>query len=133
MSDSPTPNDQRPVGRFFRLPRLSGKATAACLVAFFLATALLIPTVLRLPPWINFEIVLGIWWLTWWIVLAVLLYRSQRVSDDHALAEPRNWLSVFKSTPAAEEKKDPLDIRKKEESRSWWPYLYIGGIEAEGC
>ena len=82
MSDSPTPETPPSrLGRILRLPRLSGKASAACLVAFFLATGLLIPGVVRLPLWIDFEIVLAIWWLGWLVVLAVLLYRGQRVTD----------------------------------------------------
>jgi hypothetical protein len=74
-----------------RLPRLSGKAAAAWLVLFLLLPAVLIPAVVRLPVWVDVEIVLGVWWLVWFGVLARLLYTGQRVSDDHALQSPRSW------------------------------------------
>jgi hypothetical protein len=111
-----------------RLPRLSGKASAACLVIFFLTTGLLIPRVVRLPLWIDFEIVLAIWWLGWLIVLSVLLYRGQRVTDDHQLGQPRNWLNVLKGKPA-----DPLDIRKKESSSWWYALQWATPFDGEGC
>jgi hypothetical protein len=115
----------------WRLPRLSGKATAACLVGFFLATVLLIPKVLSLPPWIDFEIVLGIWWLTWLILLTILLHRGKRVTDDHQLKEPRNWLNVLKGQSKPE---DPLDIRKKDKRSGWSDGLwYVGPVDGEGC
>ena len=43
-----------------RLPRLSGKASAAWLFVCFGLTAALIPMVLRLPRWVEFEIVLAL-------------------------------------------------------------------------
>src|SRR5262245_36246809 len=125
MTDSSTPptpppdESPPPLGRLLKLPRLSGKATAVCLVGFFLATALLIPGVVRLPLWIDFQIVLGIWWATWLVVLTVLLYRGQRVSDDHQLGQPRNWLDALKGKPANQPKKAPHDGRKKERGSSW--------------
>src|ERR1051325_8725191 len=76
----------------FRLARLSGKTTAAWLVLIFLLTGLLIPFTVKLDPWLDAEIVLGIWWLIWMIVLARLLYVGQRIADDHQLGAPRNWL-----------------------------------------
>jgi hypothetical protein len=72
-------------------PRLSGKASALCLVAFFALTALLIPAVLRLPRWIDFEVVLALWWAAWSVILTWLLYTGRRVSDDHQLGKPRRW------------------------------------------
>ena len=134
MNESPTsetrPSEEpRRQGSLLRLPRLSGKATAACLVAFFLATALLIPGVVRLPLWVDVEIVLGVWWLTWLILLTALLYRGQRVTDDHQLARPRSWLNAFLPEP----KRDPLDIRKRDRL-GWWEWIgYIGPVDGEGC
>ncbi len=141
MSDSPTPSttpERRPtLARALRLPRLSGKASAAFLVGVFLVAALLIPAVVRLPLWIDFEIVLAIWWLGWLVTLTVLLYRGQRVTDDHQIGQPRNWLGALKGdlvgTPPKE--KDTVDIRKKE-SGSGWSWLQfgdIGPVDGEGC
>ena len=42
-----------------RLPRLSGKVSAAWLVLCFALTALLIPMALRLPRWLIFPIAYG--------------------------------------------------------------------------
>lgn len=130
MTDRPASEPPRRLGRLLRLPRLSGKASAACLIVFFFATALLIPGVVRLPLWIDFEIVLGIWWLGWLIVLAVLLYRGQRVTDDHQLGQPRNWL---KALTGQEKAKDSLDIRKRDSS-GWWDGLWwLAPVGGEGC
>jgi len=56
-----TPAKQPWVSKHVRLPRLSGKASAAWLVICFLLTAVLIPMALNLPQWIKFEMVLGAW------------------------------------------------------------------------
>src|SRR5262249_46714596 len=93
------------LARAARLPRLSGKASAAWLLICFILTGLLIPAVLRLPSWIEYEVVLAIWWVVWLAVLTRLLYTGQRVADDHRLQEPRNWFASSKgraeSSPAA--------------------------------
>jgi hypothetical protein len=79
-----------------RLPRLSGKAAAAWLVLCLLLPAVLIPAVVRLPVWVDVEIVLGVWWLVWFAVLTRLLYTGQRVSDDHVMQPPRAWFGSKK-------------------------------------
>jgi hypothetical protein len=118
--------------RKVRLARLSGKATAAWLVAAFFLAGLVIPSFLPFRLWIDVEIVLGVWWLVWLIVLTRMLYMGQRVSADHQLGAPRNWLAK-----APEEKKDPLDIRKKpsRSSSGWWDFFYFspGPVDGEGC
>jgi hypothetical protein len=134
MSDpqTPEPAPERKV----RLARLSGKATAAWLIGFLALIALLIPTVVRLPLWIDFEIVLASWWLVWLIVLARLLYTGQRVTADHQLGEPRNWLTAITGKKDQETPKDPLDISKpktQQRGGSWSPYIDLGGIDGEGC
>ena len=69
MADSQVGVDepvQRPsLAKRLRLPRLSGKASAAWLIVCFGLTALLIPMVLRLPRWVEFELVLALWWAVW--------------------------------------------------------------------
>jgi hypothetical protein len=102
-----------------RLPRLSGKASAAWLVVCFGLTGVLIPMVLRLSPWIKFEIVLAIWWAVWLAVLTSLLFAGQRVSDDHQLGEPRNWLSFFKRPQAGT-------------SSDWWDGFFWGSLFVDG-
>lgn len=143
MSDTPTPPtppEPRPsLGRGLRLPRLSGKASAAFLVGIFLVAALLIPAVFRLRLWIEFEIVLAVWWLGWLVTLTVLLYRGQRVTDDHQIGQPRNWLAGLKGDSSSEPAKEPgtVDIRKKGSGSSSWGSWGGGGdigpIDGEGC
>jgi hypothetical protein len=100
MSESPVSSDDptRLSDRAQRR-RVSGKVAALWLVFCLLLTALLIPTVFKLPRWIEFEIVLGIWWVIWLSVLTWFLYRGVRVTDDHTLPQPRNWFSLNRSNP----------------------------------
>ncbi len=74
-----------------RLPMASGRVSAAVLFACLVATAVLVPMTLRLPAWIDIEIVLGLWWLIWVAALTVLLHAGRRLSDDHQLQKPRSW------------------------------------------
>jgi hypothetical protein len=74
-----------------RLPILSGKASVLAMIGCFLVPALLIPLVFRQPLWIDFEIVVACWWLIWVIALTLILYHGHKVSDDHAMKEPRSW------------------------------------------
>src|SRR5262249_10174101 len=115
MSDTPLGDTPLPVGaparpslaRRLRLPRLSGKVSAAWLVCCFALTAVLIPMALRLPRWVEFEIVLAAWWAIWLAVLAGLLYTGRRVTDDHRLGEPRNWFSSGKARRLADKDQQP--------------------------
>jgi hypothetical protein len=128
------PDATQPPERNIRLARLSGKATASWLIFFFLLIALLIPSVIKLPLWLDFEIVLAVWWLVWLVVLTRLLYTGQRVAADHQLAAPRNWFGT--AAPENNRQKDPLDIRKPKSrqpgSGGWGNIGYVGG-DAEGC
>ena len=110
-----------------RLPRLSGKAAAAWLLICLLLPAVLIPAVVRLPIWIDVEIVLGVWWLVWFAVLARLLYTGQRVTDDHALQPPRSWFSAKKDRP-------PGRRGTPGGGGSWLGWLgWDMPLDAEGC
>jgi hypothetical protein len=100
--------------------RLSGKAAAAWLVVCLLLTAVLIPMALRLPRWIKFEIVLGVWWVVWFGVLTTFLYRGLRVADDHALHQPRNWFSGWFSSGKGNSRK------QSEPGGSWWDGFFWG-------
>jgi hypothetical protein len=103
-----------------RLPLVSGKASAIGLVASFALTAALIPMAARLPLWIDFELVLALWWLIWVTVLSRLLYLGSRVSDDHQMAAPRWWFgSGSRKSSSVSAASDLV----------WWPVLF----DAEGC
>jgi hypothetical protein len=102
------------------LRRLSGKAAAAWLVVCFLLTAVLIPMALRLPHWVEYEIVLAVWWVVWFGVLTTFLYRGLRVADDHALQQPRNWFSGWFSSNKSKSEK------QCEPRGSWWDGFFWG-------
>jgi hypothetical protein len=106
-----------------KLPMVSGRVSAGVLVICLALTAvLIIPLARRFPPWIDFEIVLGGWWLVWVIAIAILLYRGSRISDNHVLRGPRDWLAPFRRNRPFENK-----------STDWWPWLISGTPDVEGC
>jgi hypothetical protein len=112
--------------------RLSGKATAFGLVVAFLITAILIPAVLKLPTWIDYEIVLVVWWGIWMVVLTTLLYHGKRVADDHQLPPPRSWLNWWtKQEPVGNE--ESKSQRKNTSSSGWDGWYWSGPGDAEGC
>ncbi len=80
---------RRSLAKRIRLPRLSGRASAAWLVACFALSGLLIPAAYRLPVWIRFELVLAAWWLVWGLVLCRLLDTGPRITDDHHYDDAR--------------------------------------------
>jgi hypothetical protein len=73
-----------------KLPALSGWTTGFLLFACFLVSALAIPLTLRLPQWVEAEIVLAVWWLIWVVVLSSLLYTRSLVGpiEPHQPREP---------------------------------------------
>ncbi len=109
--------------------RLSGKAAAFGLVLAFLLTGILIPTVVKLPIWIDFQIVLVVWWGIWLAVLTVMLHHGMRVADDHQLSQPRNWLNW-----GGKQSPESTPAKRKTAAGGWggW-YLDFGGGDAEGC
>jgi hypothetical protein len=66
-----------------RAAPLSGRTTALVLVAAFAVTAVALPLGLRLPRWVELELVLACWWLTVATLLVTLLYKGLRLADDH--------------------------------------------------
>ena len=44
-----------------------------------------LPFAVHLPRWVEAEVVLAAWWLTWAVVLAVLAYRGRRLDETHRL------------------------------------------------
>ena len=82
--------------RRVRLPVVSGKATAAVIVACLAVAALIVfplTTYFQFPTWVRVEIFLGVWWVVWVMALWRLLYLGRRLSDDHTMARPRDWVS----------------------------------------
>lgn len=81
-------------------PKLSGKATALVVGASLTGAAILLPASVKLPRWIEAEIVLGVWWLILGATLTALLYRGFRIKDDYVYFLP--W-----DRPTAAEPKKP--------------------------
>ncbi len=86
----PAPPRRRLVARALAPAPLSGKGTAAVLGAAMLLTALTVPFAIHQPSWIDFEVVLGGFWVATTGTLAFVLYRGT-VSDDYAAKSPRSW------------------------------------------
>jgi lysylphosphatidylglycerol synthetase-like protein (DUF2156 family) len=69
-------------------PRISGRATALVVCASLAASAILLPASLKLPRWIEAELVLALWWVIVLGALSVLLYRGFRLRDDYVYFAP---------------------------------------------
>jgi hypothetical protein len=65
-----------------RFSNASGLITVAIIAASFILSAILIPVAAHLPRWIEFEIVLAVWWAIWLVVAVVLLFKGIGVDDD---------------------------------------------------
>jgi hypothetical protein len=69
-------------------PGLSGTGSAFGAFVAMGLTAISFPTLLRLPRWIEAEIVLVAWWGMAVVALTTLLYRGYRYEDDHFFHAP---------------------------------------------
>jgi hypothetical protein len=80
-----------------RTAAVSGKWSVAFLVLCFAVSGVLLPVAAHLPRWVEFEMVLGAWWLVWACAIGWLLYRGCDVADDmpypHAPKLGRSGLS----------------------------------------
>lgn len=61
---------------------VSGKWSAAILVLCLVVSAVLLPVAAHLPRWVEFELVLGAWWMVWAVAVGWFLYRGCDVADD---------------------------------------------------
>jgi hypothetical protein len=66
------------------LPALSGRTTALVVGCLLLLSGVLVPVSLKLPRWVEIELVLGVWWGMLFGFLAALLHRGMRIREDHA-------------------------------------------------
>jgi hypothetical protein len=109
--------------RRVKLPVVSGKATAAVIVACLVVAGLIVfplTTYFQFPTWVRVEIFLGVWWVVWVIALCRLLYSGRRLSDDHVMGKPRDWVSWMFGKGSS---------GSSSSGSSWW---YVP-IDAEGC
>ncbi len=95
MTDAPTPSPRtrKRITRALSLPLVSGKSSAFVLLGALVLSALAIPLGAKLPVWVEFEIVLAVWWAAWVATLAHLLYHGRRVSDDYAWRSATSWFA----------------------------------------
>lgn len=98
MSDAPSPPDppQRPgLSKRLGIPHVSGTWTVILLLfCFVLTTGLVLLVFRKLPEWVEFEIVVGTWWLLWALVLTKLLYMGEQIADDYKHRQPRSWFDT---------------------------------------
>ncbi|MCC6897747.1 MAG: hypothetical protein IT377_02170 [Polyangiaceae bacterium] len=66
-----------------RIVPLSGRSTALVMTAALVVSAVVLPLGLRLPHWIEAELVLGVWWLGIGTLLTTLLFTGRRLAADH--------------------------------------------------
>lgn len=100
-------------------PRVSGRATALIVGASLIGTAALLPSALKLPRWVEAELVLSLWWLIMTTTLSVLLYRGFRLRDDYVYFLP--W-----ARPAAPE--EPGAGKKAKKGKG-----FSDGCGVDGC
>jgi len=85
---APRAHPQSPYrGRLRRLtrtiaPPLSGQMTVLVTVMLMTLVAGVVPRILALPRWLEWELVIGGWWGIWTAIFAVLLFRGWRIADD---------------------------------------------------
>ncbi len=135
-----------------RLPPVSGRLTAFTLLMCLVWSSLAAPFAMHLPRWVEAEIVLLVSWLAWAGVLAFVLHRGGRISDDHRFG-PSLWFLKKKAAsraPAPQDsetkaanRKNKKDKKKKDKKSSgggsWFDGLSgIGdlsglGDAGEGC
>lgn len=119
-SDEQTVTKRGRVARALAIPAVSGKVSVLWLVVCFVLSAVLAPMVLRLPRWIEFEIVVGLWWGVWLITLTWLLFQGWHVSDDHAWTPRRS----FFSSGQKQKKEGERSNASSESSRSSWMDIF---------
>jgi len=76
------PNVLRGLRTAASIPGLSMTRAVIVLVGCLVLSAVLFPTLLRLPRWIEFELVVAAWWVVWVVALTYLLYTGRGLIDD---------------------------------------------------
>lgn len=62
---------------------LSARNTVLAVAISMVVAAVLLPVKLKLPHWLESELVLGAWWAVLTVTLAVLLHRGSGLADDY--------------------------------------------------
>jgi hypothetical protein len=70
----------------------SGKWSVVALVVCFVVTGLIVPAAVRMPRWVEVELVVAAWWAVWVGGLTYLLHSTCGVSDDATAPSGPSWL-----------------------------------------
>ncbi len=65
-------------------PAVSGRLTALTVGCAMALTAAAVPTLLRLPRWVELEIIVAGWWAIWMVTYTFLLFHGFRIADERA-------------------------------------------------
>src|SRR5262249_34375544 len=100
--------------RALYLPRVSGVRSFFTLLLCMGITALVVPMALKLPAWIEAEVVIAFWWAIWCVALTLFLYNGWLVTHD--FQKP-----TFSGAAAA---------KRAESSRqaAWWDGFFWGSL-----
>jgi hypothetical protein len=72
------------------VPRVSGTQATILMLASLALCAVAFPAALRIPRWLEVEVVIGAWWTVLATVLSFLLYKGLRIADDFRFTLRRN-------------------------------------------
>jgi len=108
----------QPPLRIDPITKASAKRITIGILAALAFTGATVPFAFHLPRWIEGELVVGLWWAIWSVVLGVVAYRGAALDDDH-----RPGGAV-------------VDLKPSEPTESWrpkWSWLLEGIGDPEGC
>ena len=115
------------------VPALSAYTTTF-VVGFALVTSgVLLPVALKLPRWIEMELVLGVWWALLVVFLAVMLHSGARIKEDHAFVMRWNLGSKSETKQSKSPPSGGSSSGGSSSGSSWWSNIGDGCGDAEGC
>lgn len=79
------------------VPRVSGAQATILMLASLALCAVAFPAALRIPRWLEIEVVVGAWWAVLATVLCFLLYKGLRIADDFRFTLRREGADPKKS------------------------------------
>jgi uncharacterized protein (DUF983 family) len=109
---------------------VSAKVTALVVGASLLLSAVVLPVSLKLPRWIEFEVVLFAWWSILFGTLAVLLYKGTVLRDDYAFSA--RW-GLSSPNENAVGDSTAFTSSSNASGNSSWLDVDTGCAEVEGC
>lgn len=123
------PNVLRMLERGTAIPGLSARKAVLVLAGCFILAAILFPVALHQPRWIEFEMVIGAWWLIWVVALTSLLYSGRPLVHDFN----RQQLPSFRRSPASGAAKASRTRGSWTDGVSFGDFSLPAGGDGEGC